>query len=584
MVKFALPILVGLLFFAFVLRVSAHTPAFDDPFPPEVESCLRAALGDERFKAIFFEGSQPTREEAPKLEECFRAYGEPVPVEEWPSGLIKCLKNAVGEERYYAIDSGQSEPTAEEMSKAEPCFQQYGIDPGPPDSPYDTDIHSELMDCLINAVGEERFYAIKSGQAEPTPEEVSKVQKCFEAYSDIVPPPPAIPPPDDFGMPPELIDCLINALGEERFHAIESGQAQPTPEETTLGEQCFQGYVGEDYDTLPPGTLPPDVGPFPMDPWLEGCLREAVGDERFEAISSGQSEPTEVEEQKGIACFDNLGHERPAVVSAPDDVIHLEVLQCLRLALGEERFTAISEGTASATLADREKAEKCFGSVPAPISPPPRVVLDEHITACLKTAVGEERFQAINSGESQPTPEEQSKGEVCFQSAQPVDGLSPGAILPLPPEQVPYLPENPDAISVDEVSREEEPDSDDTESVTLNGTAPLGGIVDIYIHSPTAIVASTEADSSGRWSYTVLGLEKGSHLVYATSRIDGEVERSAAMTFQADTTEGVNWVLWGLVWGLVAAAGILVLMILWADKDIGARKPIGSTGRPSPPS
>ena len=534
MEKLALLVLTGLLSFTFALGVSAQTPDLD-PFPPEVESCLRAAFGDERFDAI---------------------------------------------------SSGQAQPTPEEMSRGEHCFEVYPdiASTPPPDAapPPDMEMSQELIDCLKNAVGEERFNAISSGQAQPTPEEMNKGEECFQEHSGIIvqppPQPPDSPTPGDITMSPELIDCLKSVIGGERFEAISSGQAQPTPEEMSRGEQCFQGYGGTDHDA-PPGAS--EAHPS-MDPWLEACLRDAVGDERFDAISSGQSQPTDVEEQEGIACFARLGHEPPTVVSAPGHEVETEVLQCLKLALGEERFKAISEGAASPTLAEREKAERCFGSTPAPISPPPHVVLDETLIACLKAAVGEERFQAIKSGESLPTPEERAKGEACFQDAQPDDVVSPQAILPLPSEQIPYLSENADAISVDEVSAgqdsgsEAAPSSEDTEATTLEGTAPPGEIVDIYIHSSTVIVASTEADSSGRWSYTVLGLEEGPHLAYATAKISGQTERSEAKTFQAGdaesagpapvdhqdtpstTARGTDWTRWVVVLG---AVGLILLAV-----------------------
>ncbi len=630
MAKFLVLILSVFVFFAFVLGVSAQTSP-EEPFPAEVESCLRAALGDDRFEAFASGHSEPTAEEMSKIEQCFDSYygsvpdftsppdsdyysvdftpeaesclraalgdarfeafasgqadltaeemskveqcfGYDGPISEFPSSpefedypeeyfppeVIECLIDAVGEERFYALDSELAEPTAEEMSKALACLEKFGLDPSLIlDSPDDEDLSPGVIECLIDAVGEERFHAIKSGQSEPTPEEMALGEQCFENYSGAVPPPPPsdAPPSEPVGIPPELVDCLIGIFGEERFQAISTGQSEPTSEEIRLSDQCFQG-------TQPPGA-PADIG---LDPWLEACLLEAVGSERFDAISSGQSQPTAVEEQLGISCFTKFGHERPTVVSSPDDAIETEVLQCLILALGEERFIAISEGSASPTLAERDKAEKCFGSTPAPFSPPPQLVLDESFIDCLINAVGEERFQAISGGESQPTPEEREEGAACFRVSQSEGGFSPGVILPLPSDQVPYLPENPDAISVDDISQEDDDDSaDDTETVTIEGTAPPGEVVDIYVHSSTVVVASTEADSSGKWSYTVLSLEKGPHLVYAAARVDGETERSVGTTFQAGADGGTNWILWGLG----VAAAILVMRILWGVKPVG---------------
>ncbi len=587
MVKFTALILSVFVFFTFVLGVSAQTDEYE-PLPAELESCLRAAFGDDRFEALGSDQAVPTAEEISKAEQCFLDYYGFVPDfmfppdttydsddKYFPPEVVECLKNALGEERFYALDSAQAEPTPEELSNALACLEKFGLDSSLIlDSRDEKDLSAGVIECLIDAVGEERFHAIESGQSEPTPEEMALGQHCFETYSGAVPPPP--PPPDDqppepVGMPPELIECLESAFGEERFRVISTGQSQPTPEEMRLGDQCFQGFAGPSLDGTPQlGTSPA----LDMDPWLEGCLREAVGDERFDAIASGQSQPTAVEEQLGISCFAKLGHERPTVVSSPDHAIETEVLQCLKLALGEEHFGAIAEGSANPTLADRDKAEKCFGSAPAPISPPPQVILDKSFIDCLINAVGEERFQAISQGESQPTPEEREEGAACFQVSQSGGGLSPGVILPLPSEQVPYLPENPRAISVDDISQEDDDSAGDTETVTIEGTAPPGEVVDIYVHSSTVVVVSTEADSSGKWSYTVLGLEKGPHLVYAAARVDGETERSVGTTFQAGAGGGTNWNLWGLG----VAAAILVRRILWGVK------PVGATVRPRPPA
>ncbi len=576
--KFTVFILSALVFFAFVLGVSAQTDE-DEPLPAEIESCLRAAFGDDRFEVLSDGQIEPTAEEISKGEQCFLDYYGYVPEftsspgsedyrdAEFPPEVIECLRNALGDDRFEVLSSDQAEPTPEELRKALACLEKFGLDPSLIlDSPDDEDLSAGVIECLIDAVGVERFNAIESGESEPTPEELALGQHCFETYSGAVPPPPPSDAPlsEPVGMSPELIECLESEFGEERFRAISTGQSEPTSEEMTLGDRCFQGFDDPDHDGAQPPGAPSDIG---LDPWLEACLLEAVGSERFDAISSGQSQPTAVEEQLGISCFAKLGHERPTVVSSPDQAIETEVLQCLKLALGEERFGAISEGSVNPTLADRDKAEKCFGSTPAPISPPPQVILDKFFIDCLINAVGEERFQAISEGESQPTPEEREEGAACFRVSQSGGGLSPGVILPLPSEQVPYLPENPDAISVDDISQEEHDDSaDDTEAVTIEGTAPPGEVVDIYVHSSTAVVASTEADSSGKWSYTVLGLEKGPHLVYAAARVDGETERSVGTTFQAGAGGGANWILWGLG----VAAAILVLRILWGVKPAGA--------------
>jgi hypothetical protein len=206
------------------------------------------------------------------------------------------------------------------------------------------------------------------------------------------------------------------------------------------------------------------------------------------------------------------------------------------------------------------------------------VILADSVIDCLIDAVGVERFEAIKSGEASSTPEEREKGEVCFRAAEPTDGPTHDIVLPPSADEVPYLPEDPEAVSVADVTQESgaEPSDQTSGAITLEGTAPPDAVVDIYIHSETSVIVATEADASGKWSYTLIqALEEGDHLAYATTRADGELVRSSAKTFQVagqtmepdsssatpatpTTSDGVNWAMWIAVAGTALLVSILI--------------------------
>ena len=77
--KFTILILSVFVFFAFVFGVSAQSSP-DEPFPPEIESCLRAVFGDDRFEAFVSGQAEITAEEMSQAEQCYDSYYGSSPV------------------------------------------------------------------------------------------------------------------------------------------------------------------------------------------------------------------------------------------------------------------------------------------------------------------------------------------------------------------------------------------------------------------------------------------------------------------------------------------------------------------------
>lgn len=348
-------------------------------------------------------------------------------------------------------------------------------------------------------------------------------------------------------MSPELSSCLKKAIGEARFNEITSGASQPTAEEQSKGSGCFSGIAKPSAPPTQPSTTnfqPLTTNDKPVvqvDPALEACMQQALGESRFQAIKSGQ-QPTDQEMQAGRSCFEKIGKVPPAVMVK--EQMPPSVVQCLQLAVGKDRFEAISSGASAPTLAERQAGEKCFGASPGPISEGVRPKIDEGLAQCLKAAVGEARFSAISQGEAAPTLDEKSKGEACFQKHKPNMPKTAETILPPPPEEVPYLPEEPGTIAIESVQTKVSTSVTDDRvkgettavAITLAGRGQPNTVVDIHIFSEPETV-STQADSSGQWEYIVdRDIAAGTHRIYATTRTGTRTVRSEDQTFVVETS------------------------------------------------
>lgn len=403
---------------------------------------------------------------------------------------------------------------------------------------------AEQENCLVASFGRERFDAFRSGTAYPTDEEKSKAEVCFpreEGTESIVSQP--TPPRLD----PALENCMKSVVGEERFVAMMEGRAQPSSEEQSKLSVCFQG-------TAPTAQRGSTTTTVSLDPELERCVIDAMGRERYEAIKAG-SPPTPEEQQSGGVCFQRAG-KIPTVVHDPNQGLDDKMKQCLILAIGGDRFNSISRGESQPTLEERGKGMRCFGGTPSPVAPPPNVTISQGLEACLRETVGNLRFEVISSGKDVPTSEEQAKGEACFKGEKERK-VTATTFTPLPPEEVPYLTEDKDAVKVGvEVEGED---------MHLGGTAAPNTVVDVYVYSDPSVF-SFNTDEKGQWEGTVKTPEgEDDHSVIAVAREKTGSVRSALTRFfvakaaEAQTPEGAKS---GAFLLLVSIAAILAAVLL----------------------
>lgn len=451
-----------------------------------------------------------------------------------------CIINIVGEVDYEAFKAGTKQPTEEQKQQIQAqCFSTTITQPPP--SP----TLSEKEACIVAAVGQERFTAFRAGTASPTEAEKALISKCF-VVDTTLPPTVVVTPPKQFQSDSSAMKCLKEVLGEARFSEVISGRAQPTQEESQKGASCF---------STKPGAIPPPAARA-ISPTLELCLKSAIGEDRFKAISSGADKPTAEEQQKGRACFESSG--QVPVVHPPTSNEELELVQCVRLALGDERFNVLKTGTPP-TLEERQKIEVCMGGNPHPIAPPAKVAMSQELVACFKNAVGENRFNAISSGQSFPTAAERTLGYACFKAQEAkitdISVKTLSSAIPVAAAVVPYAPIDSTKITLQTTSTT-------TTSITVNGTASAGAIVDIYIYSDPQ-VTSVQADGNGKWSYTASGLPKGEHTALAAVRDEkGDLVRSEEIAFNIGEEAKKVTEVQTAIWTILAGFGLIALAVL----------------------
>ncbi len=100
---------------------------------------------------------------------------------------------------------------------------------------------------------------------------------------------------------PELRACYEQTFGEERYITLASGQDQPTEAETQAAQSCLEQYGGgtttvNEENKLQ--TAPPEV---------QDCVRQAVGETAYNELYNDQRPPTETEQQQVQTCFSNAG-------------------------------------------------------------------------------------------------------------------------------------------------------------------------------------------------------------------------------------------------------------------------------------
>ncbi len=317
--------------------------------------------------------------------------------------------------------------------------------------------------------------------------------------------------------------CVIAAVGQARWTIIAADHAQATEAERGQIKTCFSDQPnGNNNNGEHRGVT--------MSAELQACLAAAIGQDRFTAISGGQSKPTDAEEQAGHACFSKFGEKPPAVNTAgkiPDSVE-----ECMKLAVGEDHFNGIKDGTAAPTVADRDAGQKCFGAPAGSIAPDVKPPIGIKLKACLLAIAGEARFNAISSGQSEPTAAEKTAGAGCFSKGQ--DENASESILPPPTQEVPFLPEGKKTVDITSSSVSS---THGKPTLTVQGTGKPGEAIDVHLFSKGTTV-TVQVGKNGKWSYKFnRSLSSGKHKVYATARAGKKTVRSAGKSVTIASTK-----------------------------------------------
>lgn len=241
--------------------------------PPEMIACVKGIVGEARLQE-FMRGSQPTPEEIRKIEaaDCFPKGAGPgpggpgSPVPELPPGVRACLEGKFGPGRVAEILAGRSQPTPEEIQRAQECFggPGTGVPSEPKLPPGGTD------ECVTQCTTYQRPDGSKFSEAECR-------QMCQGGPGPGPGPEPTGPPPEPTGPPGGFDQCV------EQCRTYEGGRYN-------VGDFCERACRGEPVQlpggeptpypsAEPPPTSEPTPAPTPdTGQCVAGCIGYPKGD------------------------------------------------------------------------------------------------------------------------------------------------------------------------------------------------------------------------------------------------------------------------------------------------------------------
>lgn len=169
-------------------------------------------------------------------------------------------------------------------------------------------------------------------------------------------------------------------------------------------------------------------------------------------------------------------------------------------------------------------------TIPAPL----QTVQNPTAQSCIASAIGADRFKAINTGTARPTPEELEKFKICFATSNYV---VPSNFAPVPPASIKELPVV-KTIQIKSLENEKRiTDNVEKNVLRFGGKAAPNSIVFIYVFSDP-LVLTTTTDGNGNWEYVLEDpIEPGNHEVYSVvNRGNGSYERSEVLSFTLSET------------------------------------------------
>lgn len=460
--------------------------------------------------------------------------------------------SSVGTQRYNDIVSGLPFNVEEEPVKFFCLENSSGTGSLPPEPTGEyAEMTSVVANCWQSRIGNFRFEHIVNVGFEPTAIEYQKLNECYSETT---------PPPDDGS------SSNGSSSGSGSSETISSPTYATVGERFPIGSperECVKNDLGANFNwfnnTSNPNATgeyerfrnledksrkcfeenpPPPSGTEPryfMTPEMISCLKKSIGKTRFDEISSGKSNPTPTEAQKGGLCFEKFNDiERPNVEYNTNETLDKETQSCLKLAVGDKRFTEISSGK-SPTANEIKKGRECFGDSSSPFAPPAVLKVDTKIKACINTAINKDRLAKIKAGKAEPTDAERSKVNACFSTINNLQLI----FLPIPPDQIPFLKVDTSLASIKGVITTYKKVSSGQEQpvATYTGKGLSNSSLDLYFFSDP-IVVTVNTDANGVWSYNLdVPLDSGDHISYVAAKTSEGAVRSDIFRFSVIQAE-----------------------------------------------
>lgn len=321
--------------------VAEFSPAITTPSasqPPvelsdDLKTCLEAGFGSDRFAAMLAgEVGQPTVEERTIAERCFATYGKPdvdprktsatsdnrvssgaaSKTITMPAGMVSCLEEALGADRYRILVSQGGQPTETERSVSQVCFEKYrelihesDLSTPPPGTVMNPDTEA----CVRRIMGD-AFETTRAGVAPSAEKRREVAETCFNMDADEIERLETTPPTN--AMLPETQACMIEAFGEAvALQMMSGGTGRIDHSLIEAGKEkmqtCFaRTYRHQSTDATNAATAPMMIPPDQPKVWdtferVTACEQTVLAG-NFEAFQRGEYSPTDEELAKMKSC------------------------------------------------------------------------------------------------------------------------------------------------------------------------------------------------------------------------------------------------------------------------------------------
>lgn len=173
-------------------------------------------------------------------------------------------------------------------------------------------------------------------------------------------------------------------------------------------------------------------------------------------------------------------------------------------------------------------------------TPPPSIATDSPIRSCIIAKITQARFDAINSGQSRPTPAEFDAMQQCFATQ---NFEVPNNFSTVPPSKtiIKAKPVAHDVTVAAAATVTTKVKGAAVEALKFTGKAKPNSTVLLYLFSEP-IVITTSSNADGEWSYSLQDpMAPGKHEAYAlVDKGTGDYERSSVFDFAIAKASAVS--------------------------------------------